>query len=172
MTIDEALLYLERDDASIRFFSPQDYEAFVTLKKYAKSQQQPCEDCISRAYIESIVEELENICINGDDYILSLLSNIKNAPSVTPQQTSWIPIKIRPMTEEEKEEIGHEYAFMYDCPLPEDGQEVLITDCYGNVEIDTFCRDIEGVYFENNCDDGEVIAWQPKPQSYKAESEE
>lgn len=33
MTIDEALLYLERDDASIRFFSPQDYEAFVTLKK-------------------------------------------------------------------------------------------------------------------------------------------
>lgn len=88
------------------------------------------------------------------------------------EQTMWIPIKTRPMTEEEKEEIGHEYAFMYDCPLPDDGQEVLITDCFGNVEIDTFCEDVEGVYFENNCDDGDVIAWMPRPQSYKAEKED
>lgn len=48
-------------------------------------EQEPCEDCISRAYIEPIVEELENICINEDEHILSLLSNIKNAPSITPQ---------------------------------------------------------------------------------------
>ena len=85
------------------------------------------------------------------------------------QETDWIPIKTRPMTEEEKEEIGHEYAYMYDCLLPDDGQEVLITDCYGNVEVDTLCRDEEGSYFETNCDDGEVIAWQPKPEPYKAE---
>lgn len=84
---------------------------------------------------------------------------------------SGIPVIFRPLTEEEKEEIGHEYDYIYACPLPDDGQEVLITDCYGNVEIDTFCGDDEGVYFENNCDDGEVIAWQPKPQPYKAESE-
>ena len=88
------------------------------------------------------------------------------------EQTRWIPIKTRPMTEEEKEEIGHEYAYMYDCPLPDDGQDVLITDCWGNVEEDTFCRDYEGCYFETNCDDGEVIAWMPKPHPYKAESEE
>ena len=50
----------------------------------SKYEQQPCEDCISRAYIESIVEELENICINGDEHILSLLSDIKNAPPVAP----------------------------------------------------------------------------------------
>ena len=104
--------------------------------------------------------------------LLNYEQELSKLPSVTPQQTRWIPIKTRPMTEEEKEEIGHEYAFMYDCPLPDDGQEVLITDCYGNVEIDTFCRDDEGVYFENNCDDSEVIAWQPKPEGYIAESEE
>lgn len=90
----------------------------------------------------------------------------------TLEQTDWIPIKTRSMTEEEKEEIGHEYAYMYDCPLPDDGQDVLITDCYENVEIDTFCRDDEGVYFENNCDDGEVIAWMPMPEGYKAERED
>ena len=95
------------------------------------------------------------------DFVINLL-----------EQTSWIPIKTRPMTEEEIEEIGHEYAFMYDCPLPDDGQDVLITDCYGNVEVDTFCRDHEGFYFETNCDDGEVIAWMPLPSPYKVESED
>ena len=95
------------------------------------------------------------------DYVIKVL-----------ESTSWIPIKTRPMTEEEKEEIGHEYAFMYDCSLPDDGQDVLITDCYGNVEVDTFYRDYEGFYFETNCDDGEVIAWMPLPSSYKAESED
>ena len=87
-------------------------------------------------------------------------------------QTRWIPMKTREMTKEEKEEIGFDFGYMYDCPLPDDGQEVLITDCYGNVEIDTFCRDYDGVYFEENCDDGEVVAWMPLPQPYKTESED
>lgn len=47
--------------------------------------EEPCEDAISRAYIEPIIEELENICVNGDEHILDLLAIIKNAPSVTPQ---------------------------------------------------------------------------------------
>lgn len=42
------------------------------------------EDCISRAYIEPIIEELENICVNGDEHILNLLADVKNAPPVTP----------------------------------------------------------------------------------------
>lgn len=86
------------------------------------------------------------------------------------EQTGWIPIKTRPLTKEEKEEFGHEYAYMYDCPLPDDGQDVLITDWCGNVEIDTFCKDYDAFYFETNCDDGEVIAWMPLPTPYKAES--
>lgn len=87
------------------------------------------------------------------------------------EQTRWIPIKTRPLTEEEEEEFESIYTFMYDCPLPDDGQDVLITTCYGDVKIDTFCRDNEGCYFESYCDDGEVTAWMPLPQAYKAESE-
>jgi DNA-directed RNA polymerase subunit RPC12/RpoP len=47
---------------------------------------------ISRAYIEPLVEELEDICINGDEYVLDVLSRIKNAPPATPQQKTgyWI----------------------------------------------------------------------------------
>ena len=46
-------------------------EAIKTLK------QEPYSDAISRAYIEPIIEELENICVNGDEHILDLLADIK-----------------------------------------------------------------------------------------------
>lgn len=92
----------------------------------------------------------------------------------------WIPIKTRPMTEEEKEhyrELGWDDTFldeivMYDCDLPKDGQEVLITTKYGEVQTDTFCDDGDGASFEIYSDDGYVLAWMPKPEPYKAESDE
>lgn len=82
----------------------------------------------------------------------------------------WIPIKTRPMTEEEKEYYS-EYLFegnglIYECPLPEDGQEVLITSKYGSVDKTTFYTDC-GNYFENYEDYDEVIAWQPLPEPFK-----
>lgn len=83
---------------------------------------------------------------------------------------SWIPVKTRPMTEEEKEYYS-EYlsegnGMIYDCPLPDDGQEVLITSKYGSVDKTTFYTDC-GCYFENYEDYDEVIAWQPLPEPYK-----
>ena len=82
----------------------------------------------------------------------------------------WIPVKTRPMTEEEKEYYS-EYLFednglIYECPLPDDGQEVLITSKYGSVDKTTFYTDC-GNYFENYEDYDEVMAWQPLPQPYK-----
>lgn len=82
----------------------------------------------------------------------------------------WIPVKTRPMTEEEKEYYS-EYLFegnglIYECPLPEDGQEVLVTSKYGSVDKTTFYTDC-GNYFENYEDYDEVIAWQPLPEPYK-----
>lgn len=89
------------------------------------------------------------------------------------QEPKWIPIKTRPLTEAEREELLTEGSdgveFMYDCPLPDDGQEVLVTGRYGNVETDVFYRD-DGCYFETNYDEGDVKAWMPKPKPYKAES--
>ena len=46
------------------------------------SVAEPCEDAVSRDCQEPIIEELENICINNE-YVLNLLSELKNAPSVT-----------------------------------------------------------------------------------------
>lgn len=84
----------------------------------------------------------------------------------------WIPIKTRPMTEEEKEhyrELGWNDVFLdtiYDCDLPEDGQTVLITTKYGEVQTDTFCDDGDGALFETYSDDEDVLAWMPFPEPY------
>lgn len=76
-----------------RYGQEYDAEGIEALEIAIKVlEQQPCEDCVSREYIEPIVEELENICINGDEQVLSMLADIKNAPPVTPQQETgkWI----------------------------------------------------------------------------------
>lgn len=101
------------------------------------------------------------------EHIVRLVfERIDNAPTVEERpQGEWIPIKTRPLTEEEKEEYP-DCDFMYDCKLPEDGEEVLVTTSSGYVALDTFCRD-DGCYFECYCDQGDVLAWQPKPKPYK-----
>lgn len=85
----------------------------------------------------------------------------------TVEINKWIPIKTRPLTEEERELFGDKYDFMYEGQLPEDGQDVLITHQNGKVYADTFCN-FGTPYFETYCDEGEVIAWQPFPKPYKA----
>ncbi len=86
----------------------------------------------------------------------------------------WIPIKTRPLTEEEKEQnigINISSEFAYDCELPEDGQKVHITTKHGEVDTTTFCDDGMAAWFEFYADEGEVVAWMPLPQRYEAESE-
>jgi hypothetical protein len=136
MTIDEALLYLERDDASIRFFSPQDYEAFVTLKKYAKSQQQPCEDeCVTKVEVINTIhktiygffdiadDDSEEPINDKDKLLLTINKTISNAvkalPSVTPQRSrgKWIH-----WTDDYKD-----YVTCSCCEYGEEG-EVLLSD--------------------------------------------
>lgn len=104
-----------------------------------------------------------------------LLADVQEAEEE--QEPKWIPIKTRPLTNEEKEryaDLGYSedsIDSMYDCPLPEDGEEVLITTLHDEVVTDTFYRD-EGCYFETYCDKDDVKAWMPLPEPYKAESEE
>ena len=124
------------------------------------------------------LEEVENRLLNESGDIGCTLG-ITNMSEYSKQivkevaeeyNNGWIPVKTRPMTEEEKEYYS-EYLFegnglIYECPLPDDGQEVLITSKYGNVDKTTFYTDC-GNYFENYEDYDEVIAWQPLPEPFK-----
>jgi len=90
----------------------------------------------------------------------------------------WVPITTRKLTKEEKEKAAYEWglkpedfddSWLYTCPLPNDGQEVLVTNrIWGYVVIDTFHIDEEGArYFENYEDEDDLLAWMPLPDPYK-----
>ena len=148
-------------------------------------------DCISRAdLIERInnaeeqfkYDNMETIgSDDGDPFVDGVLSGVwniremvKQAPSVTPQEPRWIPLTKRLMTDEEWEYYREwsdveEGTMMFNCPLPEDGQEVLVS--YGGyVCVDTFCED-DGDYFEG-VDIEDVDAWMPLPIPYKPQESE
>lgn len=81
----------------------------------------------------------------------------------------WIPFTRRPMTKEEQEYYP-DCTFMFDCVLPDDGDEILVSN--GRfVWMDTFCND-DGCYLDGGDDIDEDMAWMPLPKPYKAESEE
>lgn len=92
-------------------------------------------------------------------------------------ETEWIPVKTRKLTRTEEEDMfensNYYYNYMFDCKLPEDGEEVLVTTSTGEVTTTTFFNEgLDGCYFEYYEDEGDVIAWMPLPQSYKTKSED
>lgn len=104
----------------------------------------------------------------------SVQEAIDEAPTIDP--VKWIPVKFRPMDLEEREyweeqfweELADEDAVMFDCPMPEDGQEILVS--YRKwISMDK-CE-IDGGYYglEGNGDWVDVMAWMPLPEPYKEE---
>ena len=98
-------------------------------------------------------------------------SILENAPVV--KVSSWIPIKTRELTDEEIEEFLETRApeelpeFMFDCELPEDGEEILICFSSGIISQDIYEYDPDlGAGLEGNGDFDGVIAWMPLPDPY------
>ncbi len=103
-----------------------------------KALEQPSyEDCISR---EDAIRIAEQGQIQGYEWQFKKLCNL---PSVTPQQTRWIPVSER---------------------LPEEVQKVLVIDKFETVTT--------AIYFEKSQYWRDmVVAWMPLPQPCKSESE-
>ena len=131
---------------------------------------------------EEAIKIIEDYEVNGCGYCHQGGNEIPKAFNMAIEalkQAAWTPIKIRPLTEEEKEyyeSLGWPNGYLdctYDCSLPDDGQEILVTTRFGSVELDTFCRDSnDGCYFEFYCDIEDVVAWMPLPKAYQKESED
>ena len=92
---------------------------------------------------------------------------------------TWIPVKTRPMNKEERQYWEEHYGYtfgedfdgiMFDCPMPEDGEEVWVCSKCGNVWQDT-CEEDEGIGLEGNGDWDDIVAWMPfnRPEPYKGE---
>ena len=130
---------------------------------------------------EEVIEVLEK----EESYMLShggdrQAKALRIAIDKIEQEPKWIPIKTRKLTDAEEQDMlensNSYYTYMFDCQLPEDGEEVLVTTSTGEVTTTTFYDEgLDGCYFEFYEDDGDITAWMPKPKSYpksyKAESE-
>lgn len=124
--------------------------------------------CLKSMIDEEVCEECPLYGTTGTDHCEKDCVRLAiNALSNAEKLSKWIPITSRPMTEEEKEhyKIHPDYRDEYrifNCKLPDDGQEVLIS-VYGGVEVDTFVHDAnDGCYFEGR-DIDDVDAWMPLP---------
>lgn len=79
-------------------------------------------------------------------------------------QDEWIEVKTRPSTYDEKQRY-QDIIWMYDCELPDDGQEVLISTKYGTIEKTIYTS--EHFVFEDYEGEDEVLAWMPLPALFK-----
>lgn len=90
--------------------------------------------------------------------------------TVTEQR--WIPVKYHELTEKERKELlfSADIKYMLDCKLPDDEQEIIVTD--GRyVWVDT-CIVNDGYELDSGHDWIEdVIAWMPLPEPFR-ESED
>lgn len=100
-----------------------------------------------------------------------VLKIIDNAPVVKFSQ--WIPIRTRRLTDEEIEDFLETRApeelpeFMFDCELPQDGEEILICFSSGVISQDIYEYDPDyGAGLEGNGDFEGVIAWMSLPEPY------
>ena len=130
-------------------------------------------DCIDRkATLDTIIKRLG---IKNESYLLpaerTIYQQIKEMPSVTPQEPKWIPVKFRPLTDEEQDEYP-DYCYMADCPMPDDGEEILVCTAHGGVEKDE-CGFEDGFYLDSGYDwQTDIVAWMPLPTPYEPQESE
>ena len=80
----------------------------------------------------------------------------------------WIPVKWHVILNAEREEEGipDDIVYYLDCPMPEDGEEIIVTDGK-RVWTDENSIDIVGHCLESGNDWKDIKAWMPLPERYK-----
>ena len=129
-------------------------------------------DLISR---QAAIHEAYDVLIDGEVFRVVQVETLLGLPSAEPR---WIPVKTRPMDEEERAywsehlgyDIEYEDAVMFDCKMPDDGQEILVSFRRW-VSMDR-CEIDGGLYgLDGNGDWDGVVAWMPLPEPYKGEND-
>lgn len=100
-----------------------------------------------------------------DKNIHELWSKLIDLPPAQPEPR-WIPVKWREPTEEE----AKYYSYIADCEMPDDGQEILVTD--GKYVWKDECGFDDGFYLDS-CEDWQnITAWMPLPKPYERSEDE
>ena len=105
------------------------------------------------------------------DIVNALLSDLEQDE----KKNGWIPVKYHQISEKEREEesisrdiicLHFKRYYMLDCKMPDDGQEILVTNGETTWQ-DTSFIDCDGYYLDSNYDWIEITAWRPLPEPYK-----
>ena len=149
MTNEEAKLVLDNarpqtKEIDRQFYDDEDLNNALDMA-IKSLEQQPCEDCVSRA---EVIKALNNHWLSGScsrRIIDEQIDKVKSLPPVTPTQR-WIPVSER---------------------LPEVGEKVLC-QCQANI-YEVLKLTVDGWFYDNkHCYmSGFVIAWMPLPKPYE-----
>lgn len=98
------------------------------------------------------------------DMIEQLLADLEQDE----KENGWIPVKYHQISEKERaeESISKDIHYMLDCKMPDDGQEILVTNGEATRQ-DTSFIDCDGYYLDSNYDWIDITAWRPLPKPYK-----
>lgn len=101
----------------------------------------------------------------GEPFDVVYWSDIEKAPAID-TAIEWHEIKTRPLTDEERAEYSDEVVCIYECNLPSNDVDVLVTTKRGDVEVVEFYRDGGTCYF-SDFDEDDLTAWAYLPEPYK-----
>ena len=129
------------------------------------------QDCIN--YMRSQIKQMEKYPRNYEFNLPYYRKTVELLEKAQRPHGEWIPLKYRPMDEDEYRAFYKEYGDLpveerkvFDCQMPADGQEILISTEYGHIYLDTCeCDDCYGL--EEGGDWDGVLAWMPLPEPYK-----
>ena len=82
---------------------------------------------------------------------------------------SWIPVKAHPATDEERES-SPDIDYWFDCEMPDDEQEILVTVKHKNwISVEKDVCYVDSCYVLDSGYDwlDDIIAWMPLPAPYK-----
>ena len=115
------------------------------------------DDLISRKEVYDIITRLFTSIEMTNETYKNIMQLVKELPSVTPQQTRWIPVSEQ--LPKENEYIGNVCKYY------------LIQDEYEDMHV-AHLSNVGWIPMDSlKAIGNEVIAWRELPQSYKAESE-
>ena len=100
--------------------------------------------------------------------VLEMIEQLQDDLEQDEKENGWIPVKYHQISEKERveESISNDIQYMLDCKMPDDGQEILVTNGETTWQ-DTSFIDCDGYYLDSNYDWFDLTAWRPLPEPYK-----
>lgn len=122
------------------------------------------EECIKVIKSECYISDLLDL-----DRTQMVNTALDMAIKALEEQPRWIPVKAHAITEEEAEIEGYpdDWVYLFDCEMPADNEEILITTESGYIAKD-ICYIDDGYSLDSGYDWlTDIKTWMPLPQPYK-----